>query len=706
MKRMLCGWLLLILSMQIHARLVSDGGDHAGNGGFTDVKGKKLLKIASASLIEDIDTIDYQLFLEHPEYQDILLDVLVFENLQLKQNDTRLRNGRRLMLDYEINPNSIIILHDFFLSFAGTSDDHMISAVKEVKLLLLHEASHIWGYNEQESRVFSHDLLSALNNPTFDQRPTLFDFTKSCLCHNGVEGFSTLRKASCRKICSEATDQSLSIFAIADIPQENGSPIHNLYEWCFDEIPGGATGPDCIVELKLSEEGDKENLRPIFISENFIQIPLKDYDIDVGDQIEWSIVSLSLSSNSRSLLQDFKVLEDDTVYDMPKVTRVKQYACFEYGDDTLVRLFFYYPEYSPPEAIPLDFRDKVFCHDQDLYGNADSILFPRLWQMNAFSLWSLLDPLMGKDLDINGVLDINDLIGKLTNSSVNVFKIRSMKRVPHRSPKSLGVYMSSFQDEKGLNFCPQLVSNPAETKGKLLKTIAKIIQVDTEPIFQAEPQDIYSKDGWMDVSLSQVSGALFTVDNGRLSLVGDDERHGKALFYYWPIDRNSPLIKKSGQVLYRIKSDFGDLSSDKSYGCVPIVEDLDPSPVPDLTGGIGESCSSDYECTSLCCNEKGRCAAHGPTGGGGMCSKAPGLSCISSEFCRIENVKQCFIINTGFNSSGDRTCSLRCYDIPMSGTCENLTCVPPRTPQVPDFNPNNPDCSSAIDSPIHLKEIK
>ena len=114
---------------------------------------------------------------------------------------------------------------------------------------------------------------------------------------------------------------------------------------------------------------------------------------------------------------------------------------------------------------------------------------------------------------------------------------------------------------------------------------------------------------------------------------------------------------------------------------------------------VGERCSSDYQCSSLCCNGGGFCSAHDPEGSGVTCSKPPGLSCVSDEFCQKENITQCFIVNIGVNSGGAKTCSLRCYSLPMLGSCESFSCVPPEAPPVPDFDPSNPDCSSAIDPP-------
>lgn len=117
--------------------------------------------------------------------------------------------------------------------------------------------------------------------------------------------------------------------------------------------------------------------------------------------------------------------------------------------------------------------------------------------------------------------------------------------------------------------------------------------------------------------------------------------------------------------------------------------------------GTGEACSSDYSCSSLCCNEsKGTCDVHVNTDQEQvLCSKAPGQSCVSKEYCRKENVNECFIVKTGSDNQGNETCALRCYNVPTFGSCKNGVCVPPVTPPVPEFDPEDPDCSDAIDPP-------
>ncbi len=106
---------------------------------------------------------------------------------------------------------------------------------------------------------------------------------------------------------------------------------------------------------------------------------------------------------------------------------------------------------------------------------------------------------------------------------------------------------------------------------------------------------------------------------------------------------------------------------------------------------IGANCSSDYECTSLCCNSStGSCAPHNPNGTiPNYCSKSPGQQCVSKEFCRKDFVSECKVIFTNLMKPDgiSRVCTLRCNPVEMYGSClgsgSTSTCIPPAIPRVP-----------------------
>lgn len=114
---------------------------------------------------------------------------------------------------------------------------------------------------------------------------------------------------------------------------------------------------------------------------------------------------------------------------------------------------------------------------------------------------------------------------------------------------------------------------------------------------------------------------------------------------------------------------------------------------------IGDNCSSDYECSSLCCNQStGSCAPHNTTGTAPvLCNKTAGQACVAKQFCKPEYVATCKIVKTGTKPDGTASCTLRCPAVETYGECTAGYCVPPVVPAVPVFDSANPDCSTAVD---------
>lgn len=576
MKRVLLGWLIVFLTFSIRAEVII-GGDHAGNGGFTDRKGRELLKMASSDLVPALEITQYQLFIDNPEYLDILLEVLPYDALEIKQNDIRTRDGRRLMLDYQLNPNKLIILQDFFLAFAGTSDDHMFSAAKEVKLRLLHEASHLWGYNEVQSEFFSQDLMNYLEKPQFEARPTGFSFDKVCLCENGGEIPLTIENYdSCQNTCAQLPSSDLSLVADIDFPQDHNS-IKSLYQWCFFEISGGGLSPDCIVKMNVQSTSLEMQIRPNFLGQNTIQVPLKSLKLKKGNTVKWSMISLHSTNSATSTQSQFTIEESDI--EPFFLSQVYQYSCllFDFNPPGSTYLgtfknFFYFSGEDFPNPIPDEYSDQVICHDRNTYGDTDSFLYPRLEEFPAYQLWSK-DNILLQDWDSDGALDINNKIRRETGVTYDLFMARDViDPLWNGHPFiKLGYYLAPFKNKDNKNFCPKFKTSEDRLSG-VTEYISHYIDTDTEPLFKAITQDVNSDPyGWLEVSLSQISGAIFTLKRRIPTLVSDEDRHHKSLFFYWPIDRNNPLVKKSGQALFKIESDSQQFrTSDKSFGCVPV----------------------------------------------------------------------------------------------------------------------------------------
>ncbi len=121
--------------------------------------------------------------------------------------------------------------------------------------------------------------------------------------------------------------------------------------------------------------------------------------------------------------------------------------------------------------------------------------------------------------------------------------------------------------------------------------------------------------------------------------------------------------------------------------------------------GIGQSCSSDYQCQSLCCNPStGTCAVHNPDLEDPVyCGKPPGQSCVAREWCQKQIMTKCFIVKTGTTNTGVDTCTMRCYSVEVFPSCVNGRCVPQAATPPPVFDPEHPDCEKAM-TPEEVQE--
>ncbi len=116
---------------------------------------------------------------------------------------------------------------------------------------------------------------------------------------------------------------------------------------------------------------------------------------------------------------------------------------------------------------------------------------------------------------------------------------------------------------------------------------------------------------------------------------------------------------------------------------------------------IGDTCATDVECQSLCCNStSGKCAVHNTAlSPQVLCQKPIGEFCIAKEWCQKVPVTTYLIVKTGTDTQGNVTCTLRSYVTQEYGDCKNGTCVAPVQSAPPTFDYNNPDCSNAVTAP-------
>lgn len=166
--------LILALGLLASALVFAKGGDDVGNGGFAYRQSVIILKKATEDLEDKIRNSTMRELVDNPNWRTILQDTLGYQNLDKLSKKNQYRGGRKLAMNYIVNPPTVIVLKPYFEAFAGKTDTELEDASLEVQKRLLHEAAHIWGYKEEAAEEFAVAFLKNVDNPDpgpVDPRP-------------------------------------------------------------------------------------------------------------------------------------------------------------------------------------------------------------------------------------------------------------------------------------------------------------------------------------------------------------------------------------------------------------------------------------------------------------------------------------------------------------------------------------------------------
>ena len=228
-----------------------------------------------------------------------------------------------------------------------------------------------------------------------------------------------------------------------------------------------------------------------------------------------------------------------------------------------------------------------------MYGNRDSVLFPRLGNREkVFTVWSAFDPLL-LDQDQDGKEDINQLIeDELEDrfgqrASLNLFSDFIANKDISSGSSSLGKILKPFIDSgTGLNFCP--TAEQYNGKDPLFNILRDYLSVDTEPLFLAERENVIFDNGstapkdFLYVSLSEIKDVWFYFTGGQHLTPSLEDRFNRTLHFYWPLDKNSIRIVIDINFKKSMESTFIDVHH------IPGEEIRDFVPLGDLKIGPGD----------------------------------------------------------------------------------------------------------------------
>lgn len=589
---------LLLASTSVFAK----GGDDVGNGGFAYRQSVIILKKATAELEDKIKNSTLADIVNFPERRVILQNTLGYGDLDKLSKKNQYRGGRKLAMNYIVNPPTVIVLKPYFEAFAGKTDTELEDASLEVQKRLLHEAAHIWGYKEEQSEAFAVAFLK--NASSEATRPTNdISIGNACICQNGkVENVNA--HYTCAKFCSDAPKTDSATLYVNTIMGEQtalNSQLGNLYNWCTVQLYNDQTSPSCVLRAK---SGSTTLDLPIKLTPNSNSFSAK---VDsLARKVVWDLKVIESKTGSNAETKPFQMKRNSSIPDGSagalKVEPVNQYTCMSFGGKidgngnvirtSYVKKYYYYPVSESPAPLP-PFQTSVamrICHDEQLYPGFDSELYPRLENVsNHVIFWDKKDIKFSNEdgkLRINRILEerLHDEYG--ITATLDLFRLMRYPSAANNSTTALGMAMVPFIDTvTGRAFCP--ASGDFKRNNPLFKLLGDYIP-DTEGLYFAESSPKAIQDGttYKTYYSNQFAteGSLlkfgFYVENGLKVKAKMDDLSQRRIYFYWPTSAATDPLEQGNRTLFTIKSPEeiqGTLpasypvsnTSDKRIGCIP-----------------------------------------------------------------------------------------------------------------------------------------
>ena len=599
-------FLLILVMASTTAFSFERGGDDAGNGGFAYKQSIKILEMATANLEHKILDSNLPDFNNHPERKLILNYTLNYDHLQKLPKKNAYRGGKKLAMDYVVNPPTVKILKPYYETFMGKTDGELEEAALEVEKRLLHEAAHIWGYNEKDSEDFALRLLAESIPP--ETRPTNDIDIKPdfCSCLNGKSDIIN----SCDDFCRTkpvSTSPILYLNTIMGAETSANPKLGNLYNWCTVQLDGDTTSPQCFLEA-YDGTNTITNI-PVAITKGSNSLIADIKDLSLDRTYIMKIVEAKTGSDAQS--KEFQLRRktqkaDPDPFGALSISPANQYTCLLYGGTllsngsmertTYTRSYYYFSANEIPAPIPSPGGTNesfVVCHDDQLHPGNDSIEYPRLELIpSRFLLWNKADPRFvssdGSKMNINRILETRLYNEYGISANLNLFNMIFYPNRPSNSTSNVGIgyLMAPFTDHFGLTFCPTSSDyNGTDPLFNLLKDYMD----DTQGLFVAEGEGETIQDGTsyktiyatQFVTESNLKKYSFYIEGGVKIKADSASFNTKTIFYYWPFNDTIDPLLKGDRKLFTVKTPetlngtaptgypTTVRTSDKRIGCVP-----------------------------------------------------------------------------------------------------------------------------------------
>ena len=464
--------------------------------------------------------------------------------------------------------------------------------------------------------------------PTVEQRPSgaVFFDRNFCACFQQ----KPVILSDCQAYCADRNDLTPTgyfNFTLGAEVTENAN-LGDLNNWCTATLASTTSSTGCYLEAKFGAE--TQRITGLTISGNTIQANLQILDDDktyIMTLVEQSSGARSDSVHLRKIDPEETSSNTDGVL---KIIGANQYNCFFrsglqdsnnlFYDYNISKTYYYVDNNLPPNVVPG--HPSIVCHDNQLFGNDDNPLYPRLnLQESVFYLWDQ-NQVKFYDLNNNSSLDINEeLTQRFTEAGVvgNTQTFAKLEwffypqgalstgtddntstdnsQLNNSAPPTLaklGFFMSPFvEGNNNTGLCPK--QSDFNGTSPLFNILKDYIGGDTEGIYLAvrEPlsysytdangivQTVSSPDDFLIIREGLLKQIWFYTNPQGLHIVPDENSvANNTIRFYYPPDTSSPFVKKSYQRVFTVTHPNiynGDpnaiptsiIPSDKRFGCIP-----------------------------------------------------------------------------------------------------------------------------------------
>jgi hypothetical protein len=394
-----------------------------------------------------------------------------------------------------------------------------------------------------------------------------------CVCKDG----QAVAYGNCSSFCAtQETHGAEILFASFNVVENK--KYKTVYEWCTKRGTWDWKNPKCEMSFK-DEEGKVQNLE-VNVYDNIVSADVSSIAYDKVLVFGLDEVTTKASSDRAQLVK----FNPAANYPLPlQTSALTQFTCF--SNPLQKKYHFYFAPYLVPN--PQSEGSPFVCHDAVSHGPKDDALFPRLEEVKgAINMWPNTSPLF-YDNDANGYMDIHDAIrlhtkrfGGSIPMGTEFFTYFGLPGAEANytqsgAQKASHAYvMKPFIDQATFYaFCPREEHYNSSTP--VFRALGEVLGLATEGLYAGV--EISDNQDFILLNETDIKAVWFYVKDGHFKVPNDSTVSRQTIYFYYPLDKVNPYVKKPSQKIYQVKTaeeigmSTGNTypSHDRRIACIP-----------------------------------------------------------------------------------------------------------------------------------------